>query len=148
MTEQDLDRVMEIEVVAHSHPWTRGIFLDCLRVGYLGRVLVVDDRIEAYGILSSGAQEAHILNLSTAPEMRRRGYARTLLRALIADARTLETDTLLLEVRSSNRGAIALYEQEGFNEIGVRRNYYPANDGREDALLLALAVPATAPDPG
>lgn len=146
MTEQDLDRVLEIEVVAHSHPWTRGIFLDCLRVGYLGRVLVVGDRIQAYGILSSGAQEAHILNLSTAPETRRRGYARTLLRALIADARTLGADTLLLEVRSSNRGAIALYDQEGFNEIGVRRNYYPASDGREDALLLALAVPAVVPD--
>ena len=145
MTERDLDRVMEIELASHPFPWTRGIFSDCMRVGYLCRVAVVESQVQAFGVLSFGAQEAHILNLSTAPASRRRGIARTMLRALLTDARTLGADTILLEVRRSNSAAISLYEQEGFNEISVRRDYYPdAGGAREDALLLACALPPVA----
>lgn len=140
MTSADLDAVMAIEQRCYPFPWTRGIFSDCLRVGYVCRVVEAEKQLLGYGVMSHGAQEAHILNLCVCPESRRHGYARVLLQSLLRDAKTLGADTVLLEVRVSNSAAIALYSTLGFNEIGLRKGYYPAERGREDALLFALAL--------
>jgi len=146
MTEADLPRVMEIERAAYEFPWTEGIFRDCLRVGYCCWVLEEAGRLRGYGIMSVGAGEAHLLNLCIAPEAQRRGLGRRLLRHLLALARYHGAATVLLEVRKSNRRALRLYRGMGFREIGLRRGYYPAAQGREDALVLArrLARPAPA----
>ena len=137
MTEADLPRVMEIERAAYEFPWTEGIFRDCLRVGYCCWVLEEGEAIRGYGVMSVGAREAHILNLCIAPPVQRRGLGRRLLRHLLALARYHGAATVFLEVRMSNRAALRLYRAMGFREIGLRRNYYPAARGREDALVLA-----------
>lgn len=136
----DLDVVMAIEERAYDFPWSVGIFSDCLRVGYCCWVYEEDERISGYGVMSVAAGEAHILNLTVQPESRRRGIGEKLMRQFMQLARRYDADMLLLEVRPSNTGAIALYAKLGFNEISVRRNYYPAADGREDALILALSL--------
>ena len=138
MTVADLDRVMEIEPRAYEFPWSEGIFRDCLRVGYCCWCYEENDELTGYGVMSVAAGESHILNLTVRPEVQRKGIGRKLLKHFIQLARRHNADTLMLEVRPSNTAAIRLYEAQGFNEIGVRRNYYPAADGREDALLLAL----------
>lgn len=138
----DLDTVIAIEVAAYDFPWTRGIFSDCVRVGYVCRVLTDGGRIQGYGVLSHGPQEAHILNLCVHPQARGCGYGRLLLEDLLEAAKRLRADTVLLEVRPSNTTAIGLYQSVGFNEIGLRKDYYPAHNGREHALLLALALGA------
>lgn len=137
----DLPAVLAIERAAYDFPWSEGIFRDCLRVGYRGFAAVgPDGALKGYALLSVAVGDAHLLNLCVSPLCRRQGVATQLLEQLIGQARRQAADTLLLEVRPSNRGAVALYHANGFNEVGVRKRYYPASHGREDALILARAL--------
>lgn len=140
MRETDLDAVMEIELRAYPFPWTQGIFRDCLRAGYPAWVLREADGILGYGVLSVAADEAHVLNLCIDPLAQGRGRGRRLLRALLEIAHGRGARRIFLEVRPSNPGAIALYHDEGFNEIGRRPRYYPDRQGREDAIVMALEL--------
>ncbi|MCO6411816.1 MAG: ribosomal protein S18-alanine N-acetyltransferase [Thiogranum sp.] len=140
LTPDDLDAIMEIEHRAYRFPWTAGIFRDCLRVGYCCWCYERNDRIEGYGVMSVAAGESHILNLTVRPESQRQGIGARLMRHFLQLARRHNADIVMLEVRPSNTPAVRLYEKMGFNEVGVRRNYYPADQGREDALLLALSL--------
>jgi ribosomal-protein-alanine N-acetyltransferase len=149
MREEDLDAVMDIELRAYPFPWSRGIFRDCLRAGYPAWVLErsgfdrPDAEVIGYGVLSVAADEAHILNVCAAPHVQGRGHGRRLLRALVQQARLRGAQRLFLEVRPSNPIALALYEAEGFSEIGRRPRYYPAHAGREDAIVMAMELLAT-----
>ena len=138
MAERDLDEVMAIENAIYSHPWTRGNFADSLRAGYECRVLRLGPELVGYFILLLAAAEAHLLNLSVAAARQRAGYGSWLLAQAADAAAKLGARSLFLEVRPSNRGAQALYTRFGFRRIAVRRGYYPALTGREDALVLAL----------
>lgn len=137
----DVHAVMEIEVRAYEFPWSMVNFEDCLRSGYYCCVYLQGDSCIGYAVMSVFAGEAQILNICIDPEMQGRGLGRRLLQHLIAEAGRKEADTLFLEVRVSNRAAFALYDSAGFNEVGQRRGYYPAEGGvREDALVLALSL--------
>jgi ribosomal-protein-alanine N-acetyltransferase len=140
MREDELDAIMEIERRAYPFPWTHGIFRDCLRAGYPAWVLRLDDAIIGYGVLSVAVDEAHVLNLCVEPLLQGAGHGRRLLRSLLKIARGHGAQRVFLEVRPSNPGAIALYHDEGFNEIGRRPRYYPAKQGREDAIVMALEI--------
>ena len=140
MRESDLDEVMRIEVRAYPFPWTRGIFRDCLHAGYPMWLQERDGEIVGYGVLSIGVEEAHVLNLCTAPGNEGQGLGRRMLQALLRVARGFGSQRVFLEVRPSNPRAIALYRDEGFNEIGTRPNYYPAAKGREDAIVMAMEL--------
>ena len=138
MAEADLATVMELESAAYMFPWSTGIFRDCLRVGYTCRVLHESDRIGGYGIMSMGAGEAHILNICIAADLRGRGIGRRLLTWLLDEARNAGHGWAFLEVRPSNRPAIQLYESLRFAPVGLRRGYYQAVGGREDAIVYRL----------
>ena len=141
MRGEDLDAVMAIEQRAYPFPWTRGIFIDCLASGYSAWVLEHGRQIIGYGLLSVAADEAHVLNVCVDPLVQSRGHGRLLLRALLDAARKHQAQRVFLEVRPSNPKAIALYHSEGFNEIGRRPRYYPAaNNGREDAIVMAIEL--------
>ncbi len=140
MTEADLPAVMDVERQGYSHPWTEGIFRDCMRVGYFCRVLELDGVVTGYGIMSTGAGEAHVLNICVAPKQRSRGLGRSILTHLIEAARRLHAKEILLEVRPSNQSALKLYHDIGFSEVGVRKAYYPDSRGREDALIMAMSL--------
>lgn len=142
LRESDLNTVMAIEVRGYPFPWTRGIFVDCLRAGYPGLAMERDGLMVGYGVLSLAADEAHVLNVCIDPLVQSRGLGRQLLRALVAMARERGAQRVFLEVRPSNTPAVALYHSEGFNEIGRRPRYYPAADGREDALVMAIELVA------
>jgi len=140
MRESDLPDVIAVEQRAYAFPWTQGVFRDCLLANHPSWVLVDGGAVLGYAVLSVAADEAHVLNLCTAPEAQGRGHGRRLLRALLQLARGRGAQRVFLEVRPSNGAAIALYHDEGFNEIGRRPRYYPAHDGREDALVMALEL--------
>jgi ribosomal-protein-alanine N-acetyltransferase len=140
MREDDLDAVLAIEQRAYAFPWTRGIFRDCLRADYPAWVLQRDGELIGYAVLSIAADEAHVLNVCAAPEVQGEGHGRRLLRALLQVARGRGAQRLFLEVRPSNAAALALYHAEGFNEIGRRPRYYPAIQGREDAIVMAMEL--------
>ncbi len=140
MREQDLDQVLRIEEASYQHPWSRGIFRDCLRVGYHCRVYIREEEILGYTVHSVAVGEAHLLNLCVSPAHRSRGHGRALLRHVLQEAGEQGARVLFLEVRASNRVAQALYHSEGFNEVGRRFDYYPAGQGREDALVFARTL--------
>lgn len=138
MARADLPAVMRIERTAYDFPWTEGVFRDCLRVGYGCWVALNEtDSVAGYTLMSTAVDEAHVLNLCVGADYRRRGLGRFLLNHLISEARRDGMVRLLLEVRPSNEPAVALYHAHGFMQVGLRKRYYPAREGREDALLLA-----------
>ncbi len=140
MTPSDVPAVAALERAAYPFPWSEGIFRDCLRVGYLCRVAEVEREVVAYGIVALGAVEAHILNICVRGDLRGRGVGRQMLMLLIERARQAGVEDAFLEVRPSNRLAIALYQSVGFVQVGVRKGYYQAEQGKEDALVLKLSV--------
>lgn len=136
MREADLDAVFEVERAAYDYPWSRNIFRDCLRMGYDCAVHLAADRIVGHLILSYGAGEAHVLNLAVHPDFHNRGYGGKLLRRALRQARRFGAEAVFLEVRPSNPAAVHLYYGAGFKLVGRRRDYYPTEDGREDALVM------------
>lgn len=136
MHELDVPVVVAIECAAYQFPWSEGIFRDCLRVGYVCRVIDGDGDTAGYGIMSIGAGEAHILNLCIRDGQRCRGLGRQLLVHLLDRARAAGMHEAFLEVRPTNTIAGRLYRSLGFEQVGVRRGYYQAAVGREDAAVL------------
>jgi len=136
MRRSDVSDVADIEQDAYPFPWTRGIFSDCIRIGYCCRVLEVDAELVGYAVLSAAAGEAHLLNLCVAATARGQGCGKALLDGMLLEARLKQARRMFLEVRPSNETAIRLYRNHQFRQIGRRPNYYPDYEGREDALVM------------
>lgn len=140
MLASDIETVMQLETHIYAFPWTKGIFADCIRANYDCWVALQGSNIIAYAVLSVAAGESHILNLAVNTSQQHQGIGKQLLLHLINRASLLNAEIIMLEVRSSNNTAIQLYESSGFNEIGSRKAYYPAPEGKEDALLFAYQL--------
>jgi len=142
MTALDVDEVADIESRAYSHPWTRGNFENSVKAGHLGLTLrdPAGDLV-GYAVLMPVVDEMHLLNITIDPHRQRQGLGRLLLAMALATSHDHHLYTMLLEVRPSNVGALNLYHEAGFAEIGRRKGYYPALHGREDALVLRRTWP-------
>jgi len=136
MTLVDVDEVQRIEMQVHSHPWTRGNFTDSLASGYICKVYAVANEIVGYAVMMPALDEVQLLDIGIAKTMQRTGLGKKLLQDMLMLARNQKFIRMLLEVRSSNAAAIALYRKVGFTDIGLRRGYYPAAHGREDAIVM------------
>jgi ribosomal-protein-alanine N-acetyltransferase len=136
MSAGDIDTVLRIEQEVHAHPWTRGNFSDALVSAYICKVAELDGEPLGYAVLMQGVDDAELLDIGIAREHQRRGLGRVVLEAMLALARELGKLRVVLEVRASNAAAIGLYRDAGFAGIGLRRGYYPAENGREDAILM------------
>jgi ribosomal-protein-alanine N-acetyltransferase len=136
MTLEDLDDVLAIERASFQTPWSRGAFRYELTQNRVARCLVVRSgrRLVGYLCLWEIGHEIHITNLAVHPGLRRRGMARTLLGAVLEDARRRGVGLVFLEVRPTNAQALSLYESFGFQVIGRRKGYY--FDTGEDALVM------------
>lgn len=154
-----LPMVVEVEKTAYSHPWTLGHFSDTMNAGHhtqvlLGEALPGDEALPTlpdgrvligYLVAMQILDEVHLLNLTVAPALQRRGWGRVLLDALALWARGQQAQWLWLEVRASNAAALAAYRQRGFAEVGRRRDYYPLdNSRREDAIVMSLNLKVAA----
>jgi [ribosomal protein S18]-alanine N-acetyltransferase len=140
MRQADLPSVLEIENANYQFPWSEGVFKDCFQANYSCWVCEEDNKILGFSIVSIAVGEAHILNINVDPTEQNQGIGRKMLKNLIQVAREHKVETVFLEVRPTNLGAISLYSSIGFNEIGIRKDYYPAENGREDALMMALEL--------
>ncbi len=142
MRSSDLDLVVQNEAAASSeHPWNKRVFVDCLRAGYQCWVLANDDMLIGHGVLSVAVGECHLLSLCVRPDYQQAGYGRRILRFLLEQAERDEAEVCFLEVRHSNEKAKSLYRSMGFLPIGERKNYYPSDDGREDAIIMSRTLP-------
>ena len=140
----DMDAVLAVERAAYSFPWTRGNFVDSLSIGHLAELLISDgEGLVGYYVAMRGVDEMHLLNLTVAPQLQRRGHACALLDALQRRCQEQGVPKLWLEVRASNARARQVYVRRGFAEIGLRRGYYPAGKAlREDAIVMSLDLQA------
>jgi ribosomal-protein-alanine N-acetyltransferase len=136
----DLDRVLENETRSYAFPWTRGVFSDCLKSHHECWVAVRDREVIGHGVLSIGANEAHLLNVCVRRDQQGEGLGRQIVVHMLDRAAQRGATVVYLEVRPSNRVAGALYASLGFHEIGLRKDYYPAELGSEDARVLALTL--------
>jgi ribosomal-protein-alanine N-acetyltransferase len=137
---EDLAQAWAIEQRSHAFPWSEKTFASNQGERYLNFRLDVDGEMAAFAITQVVLDEATLFNIAVDPAWQRRGLGRQLLTHLIGELEQRDVLTLWLEVRASNVAAIALYESLGFNEVTVRRNYYPTTDGREDAIIMALPL--------
>jgi len=137
---EDLEAVVTIEYDIYPFPWTYGNFRDSLNAGYSCWVYELSGFVIGYSVMMVAVGEAHLLNLGIAPDWQGRGLGRRFLHQLINLARDYHAEIMLLEVRPSNLAARRLYLSTGFSEIAVRKKYYPAEDGREDAVLMELSL--------
>ena len=137
MVHADLKQVLCNECAAYAYPWSEKLFVDCLRLKYRAYVALTDQKLIGHCIYMNVMDEAHLLNLCIHPDMQSFGLGRSLLCLTMEQVRRQGVNTVFLEVRPSNCAAVALYEHYGFNEIGMRRDYYPADQGREDARVMA-----------
>jgi ribosomal-protein-alanine N-acetyltransferase len=140
MTEDRLDEVVEIERRAYGHPWTRGNFADSLRSGYQARLLCAGDTVLGYFVAMQGVDEVHLLNITVDPIYQGQGWGRVMLDALALWSRAQGAQWLWLEVRTSNVRAQQVYLQYGYRRVGERKNYYPADQGREDAIVMSYKL--------
>ncbi len=134
----DIPKVLTIERQMYSYPWSEGIFKDCLKIGYSNWAFIKDGQFVGYVILSVAVGEAHILNICLDPAYQGKGLGRQFLKEVLIIAKKKNANSVFLEVRPSNTAAVQLYKTAGFKKIGKRKNYYPAADGKEDALVLSL----------
>lgn len=140
MTDDRLEQVVAIERRAYDHPWTRGNFADSLRSGYHAQILEAGDTVLGYFVAMQGVDEVHLLNITVEPTWQRQGWGRIMLDALALWSRAQGAQWLWLEVRTSNTRAQQIYQHYGFRRVGERRNYYPAYQGREDAIVMSLKL--------
>ena len=138
MQQEDVEGVMLIENEVVEFPWTASIFSDCIKVGYSCWVLDEEGKILGYGLLSVSASEAHVLNICIKGIRQHQGLGKRMMKHLIKQGRFLRAESVYLEVRVSNANAIDLYQKLGFVRVGERKDYYPAKEGREDALVYSL----------
>jgi ribosomal-protein-alanine N-acetyltransferase len=136
MTEADLDAVLRIERGVHAHPWTLGNFNDALRSKYVCKVYGEQEQMVGYAVLMLAVDEAELLDIAIDSQLQRQGWGQKLLEEMFVLARRHDMRRMVLEVRASNVAAISLYRKAGFNDIGLRRDYYLAQNGREDAILM------------
>lgn len=140
MRDPDLAKVMQIEQQNYEFPWSQGIFKDCIRAGYQCVIGESGTELIAYGIMSVAAGECHLLNISVAPDWQGYGFGRRLVMHLLDLAVEKDAQLAILEVRPSNTVARNLYYSLGFEQVAVRKNYYPGQNGRENALVLACPI--------
>lgn len=140
MTEARLEHVVAIERRAYDHPWTRGNFADSLRSGYHARILGAGDAVLGYFVAMQGVDEVHLLNITVEPAWQGQGWGRVMLDALALWSRAQGAQWLWLEVRTTNVRAQQVYQRYGFRRVGERRNYYPADQGREDAIVMSFKL--------
>jgi [ribosomal protein S18]-alanine N-acetyltransferase len=140
MTDARLDQVVAIERRAYDHPWTRGNFADSLRSGYHAQLLCAGDTVLGYFVAMQGVDEVHLLNITVDPAHQGEGWGRIMLDALALWARAQKAQWLWLEVRISNKRAQEVYLRHGYRRVGERRNYYPAEHGREDAIVMSYRL--------
>lgn len=140
MREADIPAVLRVEKDSYEFPWSAGNFRDSIHARYSAWVYEVGGEIIGHRVMMVALDEAHLLNITIAPDWRRQGLGHALLSHAMDEARSRHVRSLFLEVRPSNRAAIELYEKIGFEAFALRRGYYPAQSGREDALVMRISL--------
>lgn len=141
LTEADVEALVAVEKLSYSHPWTLGNFKDAFKADNLAQGLKAGDQWVGYFVAMQVLDEVHLLNITVAPTFQRQGWARCLLQSLSLWSQAHQASSLWLEVRESNARALKLYRAFGFEQVGLRKDYYPAGrSSREAAVVMRMAL--------
>ncbi|MEX0446310.1 ribosomal protein S18-alanine N-acetyltransferase [Xenorhabdus sp. SGI246] len=140
LTPVDLPVAFQIEQASHAFPWSEKTFYSNQGERYLNYKITLNDQMIGFAIVQCVLDEATLFNIAIRPEYQSQGHGKTLLKYLVDVLPHKQINTLWLEVRRSNRSAVRLYEDLGFNEVSIRKNYYPTATGKEDAIIMALPL--------
>jgi len=140
ITTQNYDPAYRLQTGCHAFPWSRAQFLDCLSAPYFATQIQQDGEIAGYYVGLQVSVEATLMDIGVAKEQRGKGLGRELVKHFLRQCNKKQAQEAWLEVRVSNEPAIGLYRELGFEQIEQRKNYYPAADGREDALIMRLIL--------
>ncbi|PAJ72852.1 ribosomal-protein-alanine N-acetyltransferase [Pseudoalteromonas sp. NBT06-2] len=140
LKDSEVNAMMLIEQSCHTHPMTQKNILSCFGERYLNRGLYVDGVLVGFYMTEMAGPDFTLMDICISPEHQGKGYAKLLVDNLIDEAQKRNAESIFLEVRVSNLSAIGLYEKLGFNEMGIRKDYYPADNGREDGKLMGLVL--------
>jgi ribosomal-protein-alanine N-acetyltransferase len=135
-----LSTLMSVENACHSHPWSQATMQSCLQGRYFNGAVISQGQLQGFYIGEVAGPDHTLMDICVAPQFQRQGIAKALLNDFIAVSEAANAENLFLEVRASNIGAISLYQWVGFSEVGVRKNYYPSDNGNEDAILMAMTL--------
>lgn len=145
MRQADLEEVVLLESQVQDFPWGLEHFIDSLAQGHKAWILRQGIELVGFVIVMSVLDEAHLLNIAIAPTHQGKGFGGRLLRHAMLRSSEQGAQTMYLEVRISNLRAEALYRHFGFRNVGQRKAYYPAPEGREDALVFSRNIEDIAP---
>ena len=136
LNSEDVDMILPIEQACHAYPSSQQLLLSCFGKRYRNFKMLVDNKVIGFYMGDLMLDEMTLHNICIEPKYQGKGYGKRLFEHFLATARLHNVVQLWLEVRESNTGAIALYQSNGFDVAGTRKDYYPAEKGREDALLM------------
>jgi len=136
MNENDLDAVVRLEAEIQDFPWRHEHFRDSLQAGYSCWICSLGGQLVGFSVVMPVLNEAHLLNLGVGLGFQGRGLGGRLLQKAMQVVRQNGATDMFLEVRQSNERAADLYRNFGFRQIATRQAYYPAANGREDALIF------------
>lgn len=140
LTPHHLDDVWRIEQAAHAFPWAESLIRKEPNRIAVNLALELNGKVAGYCFGQLVAGEATLLNIAVDPACQGKGYGKQLLEGFIDEMASRDAEEIWLEVRASNTRAFQLYEALGFNEINRREGYYPAENGREDALIMTYPL--------
>lgn len=139
-----IPQLMAIETACHSHPWTLNTMSSCIGGRYFNLAAFNGDTMVGFYIGEKAGPDFTLMDICVVPSEQGKGIAKQLLNQFIDYGEQQNAENLFLEVRESNTPAIKLYENAGFIEMSVRKNYYPsdnpAKNGFEDAILMGMAL--------
>jgi ribosomal-protein-alanine N-acetyltransferase len=137
LNETPLETIMDIEEACHSFPWSAKTMQSCLGGRYYNAGLLLSNELVGFYIAEQVGPDHTLMDICVAPEYQGQGYAKQLMLHLLEQAQERQAENCFLEVRESNLSAIAVYQKFDFSEVGLRKNYYPAKEGKEHAVLMA-----------
>ena len=140
MSIDDLSNVHSLEIESYDFPWTKEILRDCILYKYDAFTIYFNNILVGYIIAKIAFPETHILNLTISKSFRKKGLGTSLIKLIINDSMIRGTEDIILEVRVNNHDAISLYQKLDFKKVGVRKDYYESEEGREDAYVLKLKL--------
>lgn len=138
--EKDFPRLFEIEQAAHLVPWSLGTLKNNQGERYHNLKLVMAQKIVGFAICQTVLDEATLFNLAIDPAYQGQKLGRKLLQALLSQLQQKAVSQMWLEVRESNKKATALYESCGFNQVDIRKNYYPTVEGKRENAIIMVAM--------
>jgi ribosomal-protein-alanine N-acetyltransferase len=137
---ENITEITSLEKDVQISPWSEKNFKDALSADNLFKIFKYKKKLVGFYVALFAADECQLLNIAVKSQHQNKGIGQKLLTSLKKNCRSFDVASIFLEVRASNKMAIKLYEKNGFNELGIRNNYYKIGDNWENGILMGAEL--------